>query len=256
MEQLKFSIGPYELFSSIIAGVPLSLAAFILYYPISSLRDLIPTIKNNSSFSILITLVMISYIIGGIQQGFTWQYFKITCNLLKKDYGHIGTSVMEKLGNMTRDEEQTNVGPLSFEGQVAALLVKKIGTPDTIAQIDERLMPYIRKRDFANASAAESYLAIHIMYRNLSFGFLVLTLVLVINIFRVQAHNFEQYLLPLLCAVASYVSLSRSVAFRRWRFREIILSFYYLANEEVLNNNDNIVGNMNDSAKDNKNNIR
>ena len=36
MDQFKFSLGPFELFSSIVGGVPLLIAGCLLYSPIES----------------------------------------------------------------------------------------------------------------------------------------------------------------------------------------------------------------------------
>ena len=66
MDQPKFSIGPYELFSSIIAGVPLLLAVVLIYRPISGLRDLIPTIRDSSTIPVAVTFILTVYILGGL----------------------------------------------------------------------------------------------------------------------------------------------------------------------------------------------
>ena len=74
----------------------------------------------------------------------------------------------------------------------------------------------------------------HIMHRGLSFGFLLLALTLVANIFRTPSISFEQIMLPLISLVLSLAAFRRAVSFRRWRYREILLSFYHLAVGEQL----------------------
>jgi hypothetical protein len=231
MEQLKFSIGPYELFSSVIAGIPLLLAGFMLYHPISSLRDLVPIIVANSSWSIFLTLGLLSYILSGMVQGVTWRFFKALCRVFKVDYGHIGNVVIDRMNRMARDQGKhpAEIVPKEFEDRLALLLLNRIGDPKKLSSVDERLMPYVRKYDSQSAAVAESYMAIHIMYRNLSFGFLVLALAFVVNFFRIKGNIFEQSALPLLCLASSYLSIERSAAFKGWRLREILLSFYHLA---------------------------
>ncbi|MEA5462741.1 hypothetical protein [Leptothoe sp. PORK10 BA2] len=67
MEQLKYSLGPFELFAAIIGGSPFVLAAILLYTPVASLADLVPVIQGNGSsggaVAIALTLVLLSYII-------------------------------------------------------------------------------------------------------------------------------------------------------------------------------------------------
>jgi len=58
MDQPKFSIGPYELFSSIIAGAPLLLTGILIYQPISGARELILNIKGASSLPIAVALIL------------------------------------------------------------------------------------------------------------------------------------------------------------------------------------------------------
>ena len=67
------------------------------------------------------------------------------------------------------------------------------------------------------------------MHRGLSFGFLLLALTLVANIFRTPSISFEQIMLPFISLVLSLAAFRRAVSFRRWRYREILLSFYHLA---------------------------
>jgi multisubunit Na+/H+ antiporter MnhB subunit len=69
----------------------------------------------------------------------------------------------------------------------------------------------------------------------LSFGFLVLALALVANIFRTPSVSFELVTLPLISLILCLSAFRRAVSFRRWRFREILLSFYHLAIGELQN---------------------
>jgi multisubunit Na+/H+ antiporter MnhB subunit len=73
------------------------------------------------------------------------------------------------------------------------------------------------------------------MYSGLSFGFLLLALALVVNIFRTPSISFEQTMPPLISIVLRLAAFRRAVSFRKWRYREILLSFYHLAVGEQQN---------------------
>ena len=77
MEQFKFALGPYELFASIVGGLPLTLAICLAYNPTTSLQDIISIIQGNFSTQIAIVFIFFSYILGGLVQGITWKYFLI-----------------------------------------------------------------------------------------------------------------------------------------------------------------------------------
>jgi hypothetical protein len=185
MEQFKYSLGPYELFSSIIGGVPILLASLILYNPIESLRDVVPIIKNNSSISIAVTFVLLSYILGGLTGRISWFYFLFLCKMLKKDYHYFGDLILRKKEKLENICGEIDINSLPFEERLTLFLIRKIGIPEKFDRIDERLMIYLRGRNAQSVSIADSYRATHIMYRGLSLGFLIMTAVLVINVLRV-----------------------------------------------------------------------
>jgi hypothetical protein len=110
MDQPKFSIGPYELFSSIIAGVPLLLAGVLIYRPISGVRDLIPTIKDTSSIPVAVTFILIVYILGGLSSFATWRYFLLLCRIFKMDYSYLGTTILKKMVKINPDLDKVTDG--------------------------------------------------------------------------------------------------------------------------------------------------
>jgi hypothetical protein len=236
MDQLKFSIGPYELFSSIIAGFPILFAIYILYKPMESLRDIVPIIRDNSSFSITITIITLSYLFGGLSTAFTWKYFLFICEIFKLDYSYMGKKIIEKMTKVENSHIEGDIESLDFEDRLIYLLIQKIGAVKRLSMLDARLISYLRVHSIQSASIAESHLAIHIMYRTLSFGFLLLSLVLIINLFRMATITFEQIILPIFSALLSFAAFRMAITFRRWRNREIVLSFYHLANGEYLKN--------------------
>src|SRR4030095_2363199 len=110
MDQPKFSIGPYELFSSIIAGVPLLLAGVLIYRPISGVRDLIPTIKDTASIPVAVTFILIVYILGGLSSFATWRYFLLLCRIFKMDYSYLGTTILKKMMKINPDLDKVTDG--------------------------------------------------------------------------------------------------------------------------------------------------
>ena len=55
MEQLKNSLGPYELFAAIIGGSPFILAGILIYHPVESLAELVPVIQGSGTVAISLT---------------------------------------------------------------------------------------------------------------------------------------------------------------------------------------------------------
>src|SRR5215510_124936 len=237
MDQPKFSIGPYELFSSIIAGVPLLLAGLLIYRPVSGARDFILTIKDTSSIPVAVTIILTTYILGGLSSFVTWRYFVLLCRVFKMDYSHMGNTVLQKMVKIKPDLVEARIESLEFEDRLTALLLKKFGLTENLNHLDARLTTYLRLYALPSTLVAESYMALHIMYRGLSFGFLVLALALVANIFRTPSVSFELVALPLISLVLCLSAFRRAVSFRRWRYREILLSFYHLAIGERQNPN-------------------
>ena len=243
MDQFKFSIGPFELFSSTMAGTPILFAIFLLYQPIVSLRDVIPVIRNNSIISIFVSLVIISYLLGGLCTVITWRYFLYICKIFKIDYSYLGMRIIEKMKKTKEVPTDLRIEGLDFEDRLIYLLIQKIGPVKRLSLLDARLISYLRLHSLQTVSIAESHLAFHIMYRTLSFGFLLLTFVLFTNIFRTAIFTFEQITLPIFSIVLSLAAFRMAVSFRKWRNREIVLCFYHLANgERVINGSKSIEG--------------
>jgi hypothetical protein len=236
MDQFKFSIGPYELFSSTIAGTPILFAIFLLYRPIESLREIVSVIRDNSSLSIAVTLVIISYILGGLCAAITWKYFLYICKKFKIDYSYLGMNILERMRKIEALSADVRLEALDFEDRLIYLLIDKIGIVKRLSLLDDRLISYLRLHSLQTVLIAESHLAFHIMYRTLSFGFLLLALVLFTNIFRTGIFTLEQITLPLFSIILSLAAFRMAVSFRKWRNREIVLCFYHLAYKESLSN--------------------
>ncbi|PZO60342.1 MAG: hypothetical protein DCF15_02325 [Phormidesmis priestleyi] len=237
MDQLKFSLGPYELFSSILGGMPLLLAFCLLYNPVSSIQELVPVVQKNSSIAIALSLLFISYILGGTVQSLTWRYFKLLCTLLNEDYRYFGNLIHEKENWLLQQGAQVDKSSLDFDGRLVLRLQEKTGISQENKFIESRVAAYLREHNRqASLSAAELHLANHIMYRSWSFGFCLLSVVLLINLFRTPTHPFEQWILPLLSLGFAYLTFFRALHFKRWNNRELLLGFYFAAGNEKIQN--------------------
>ncbi len=232
MNQLKFSLGPFELFASIIGGIPLLLAGVLLYHPVSGLHELVPIVQHNSSLAIAPALLFVSYILGGTFQRFTWYYFKAVCKIFRKNYFYFGNRLQDK-NKQLLSQVPANLPTLDFEDRLVLLVREKIGMPSKSSLLDTRLTAYLREHEKqATLSVAELYIATHIMYRTWSFGFCLLSGVLVLNLFRVSTRPLELWLLPIGALIFSYLTFSRALQLKRWNNRELLLGFYFAASAQ------------------------
>lgn len=215
--------------------MPLLLVFCLLYNPVSSVQELVPIMQKNSSIAIALGLLFTSYILGGTVQGVTWRYFKLLCTLLNKDYRYFGNLIHEKDSWLRQQGAQIDKTSLDFDERLVLRLQEKIGVPQDNKFIESRIAAYLREHNRqASLSAAELYLANHIMYRSWSFGFCWLSVVLLINLFRTPTHSFEQWILPLLSLGFAYLTFFRAFRFKRWNNRELLLGFYFAAENEQI----------------------
>ncbi|MGD1949615.1 MAG: hypothetical protein ACFB14_08215 [Leptolyngbyaceae cyanobacterium] len=228
MEQLKYSLGPFELFAAIVGGSPFILAGFLIYNPVASVVDLVPVIQSSGTVAISLTLIFLSYIIGGTIQGLSWRYFLFLCRLLKKDYFYFGNQLTERFQTLNKPEFNDSK-TLEFEDRLVIKLQEKIGIPKKMNWMDNRLKAYLRERNSPAVGAADTYVASHIMYRILSLGCLVLCGVSFMNSIRVM--SLELLLLTPLTGYLAYLMFLRSVSFKKWQNRTLILGFYFAATQ-------------------------
>lgn len=230
MDQFKFSLGPFELFAAIIAGIPLCLAGYLLYQPIDSLRGEWTIFQEGNLLAIAFLILSISYVVSSVVQGLTWQYFKRLSKFFGCNYRYFGDLIYQKQRQLQQMTKPIDINALGFEERLVFLLQEHIGIPKQLHWIDARIMAYMREHNKqATLSRADSHLAIHIMHRTWSFGFCVLSLVLLVNPFRVGHHSLELWLLPLVSLLLAYFSFSMALAFKRWHGQVLILGFYFTA---------------------------
>ena len=228
MEQLKYSLGPFELFAAIVGGSPFILTGFLIYNPVSSFADLVPVIRNSGTVAIALTILFLSYIIGGTIQGLSWKYFLCLCKLFRCDYMYFGTQLTDRdqaLQKMTPDQSYS----LEFEDRLVMQLREKIGIPKKLDWMDSRLKAYLRERNSPSVAAADTLIASHIMYRNLSLGCLLLLIVNLVN--SVRLSSLELLLIAPLIGYIAYLMFLRAVSFKKWQNRTLLLGFYFAATQ-------------------------
>lgn len=232
MNQLKFSLGPFELFASIIGGIPLLLAGVLLYHPVSGLHELVPIVQHNSSLAIAPAVLFVSFILGGTFQGITWNYFKALCKIFKQNHLYFGNRLQDK-NKQLRPQASASSPALDFEDRLVLLLREKLGMPPQSSWLDTRLTAYLREHNkHSTLSVADRYLSTHIMYRTWSFGFCVLSGVLMLNLFRAPTRPLELWLLPTGALFFAYLTFFQALSFKRWNSGELLLGFYFAASAQ------------------------
>ncbi len=237
MDQFKISIGPYELFSGFISGLPLLLSLHVWYFPLFDIKLLLGKILQNSSLVMVFLVIIISYMIGSLISGFTWAYFKTVYRvfrfMIKRKLGGIRHALLDGVEATASKISAEQFLALKFEDRLAYMVKRQYGSskPDWALH---RLKPFLREHSPAISIMADSYLAIHIMYRNLSFGFFVLALVLLRSVVMRGALLSEHVAYWLVVAIFSGAAFLRALSFSHWCDREILLGFYNVAIKRYL----------------------
>lgn len=230
MEQLKYSLGPFELFASIVGGSPFILAGFLIYNPVESLAELVPVIKSSGTVAIALTILFLSYIIGGTIQGLSWRYFLLLCRIFKKEYLYFDDEFAAR-DQTLQQQPPDALDSLKFEDRVVLKLREKIGIPKKLDWMNSRLKSYLREQNSPSVAAADTFIASHIMYRNLSLGCLVLCGVNLVNAIRLGA--WEPLILIPFIGYAATLMFWRSISFKRWQNRTLILGFYFSVTQDA-----------------------
>ena len=178
----------------------------------------------------LVALAFASYLLGGLAQGVTWTFFLALCNLFHRRLDYFPAEIL-----LSRDESQPELAhdidpkTLEFENRLRLLLHDKVGIPKKMNHLYSRVCSYLKENNRPSLITADLYQATHIMYRNISFGLVILSGVFLVNILRVGAASFEQLALFFGALVLSYIAFMRAVSFKRWHSREVLLGFYFAA---------------------------
>jgi hypothetical protein len=231
MKSLNFSLGPFEIFAGIIAGIPLFFACFLLYHPVGSLQDLVPIVRQNASVTIAFVILFFSYVLGGAVQSPSWRYFLLLCNLFHQNFNYFNRNLIKESNKRLLQAGMPLVlDELSFEDKLVLLLHKELDIQQQTVWMADRLKAYLREREKQSVlNDAERYLATHMMYRTWSLGFVAMSAVLFLNLFRVSSVTFELWMLPWGAIAFAFLTFYNAVKFKRWHSRELLLGFYFAA---------------------------
>jgi hypothetical protein len=228
MDQFKFALGPYELFASIIGGLPLSLAICLAYNPAMNLQNMLTILQSNASTQILLVLILVSYLLGGLARSITWKYFLRLCQIFHEDYRYFGNLFDNHVKPVEQIRQSGDLDTLDFEDKLILCLHEKIGKlPKGTYRLTTWLNSYLKEQNRPSAITSESYLATHIMYRNLSFGFLLIGVVTFLNLFRLRLFAVDVILVIVVAIALAYTAFRQAVSFKRWSERELFLGFYF-----------------------------
>ncbi|MGG6298167.1 hypothetical protein ACQ4M4_27555 [Leptolyngbya sp. AN02str] len=228
MELFKFALGPYEFFASILGGIPLVLVIFFIYSPNANFQDLLIVIQQDFSFQVIVVFAFFSYFLGSLVQDFTWKYFLFLCKTFHQNFDYFQKNELSRRYQALQESSMTLATPtLDFEDKLVLLLHDAVGIPTKINWLYLRLQAYLKERNRPAVIAADLYQASHIMYRNISFGLLLLGLVLLINLLRIRLFSWAQFTIALASIGFAYIAFLRAVTFKKWFSREVLYGFYF-----------------------------
>ncbi len=229
MDQFKFSLGPYELFSSIISGIPLLAAIYLRFLGDLSVESEPLSWMGDVSFTTVVIVAVLSYFTGAIMSGFSFKYFKLLSRIVKRDYRKTERTLLQELN--THEASSSSCNDEHFESRLAYLVRKQLGdTP--YRWVCPRLMPYLRKHAPHLGAHADQLMAQKTMLRNISFGFFVLAITLLIKVLVFDYTYVQIYIVSLICFYVAFFSFKRALTFRGWWARDILYSFYHVAYEQ------------------------
>ncbi|MEM1293610.1 MAG: hypothetical protein AAGH67_19270 [Cyanobacteria bacterium P01_H01_bin.162] len=227
MDQLKFALGPYEIFAGIIGGSPLVFAVFLIFNPAGSLQELFLIFKANLTTLLILLGAFFSYILAGSIQSLSWKYFAFVCDRLGRSYFYFGDMIMQKHAQLPVDKPLGAIADMEFEERLVLLLRDRIGIPKQQRWLDDRLASYLKAIGSQAPASAELHLANHIMYRNLSLGFILLAVAFLINLLRMQSSLLNQLIFMALLLFMAYTAFFRALSFKKWHNRELLMGFYF-----------------------------
>lgn len=229
MDQFKFSLGPYELFSSIISGVPLLVAIYLGFSGDFSVELEPLSWLGEVSFAAFITVAVLSYFTGAVMSGFSFKYFKMLSGIVKEDYRKTERKLLKELSTVA--VSNSSLEDEHFETRLAYMVKKQLGdTP--YRWVCPRLMPYLRKHAPHLGAHADQLMAQKIMLRNISFGFFVLAITLLVKVLVFDYGFVQLYIVSLICFYVAFFSFKRALTFRGWWARDILYSFYHVVYEK------------------------
>lgn len=221
MQRPQIQLGPFEAFAAIVGGLPFIAAAMLVYEPQTTPDEMFTALVSDATFASLVVLLLSSYIVGSVASATTYGYFTTVSKWLKLDYRYLRDGVLEDADRTV--ESQDEMGP-----SLTVLVARRLGSPGGPGRLDGRVAAYLLARNKHDAlKRADTHLAMHIMSRNLSLGFVLLAIALTINAAISSPPFVSSLLLILVSLVVAFGMIYRSVQYKRWNSRTLLLAFYF-----------------------------
>jgi hypothetical protein len=232
MNNFKYNLGPFEIFSNLLSGLFLMAGLCIIILPKSDFQELFSLFQSISVMPNLIVIIITGYIVGAGIGGFSYKYLKIACKIFRCDYISMENHLLKDINENQNKLTLTEFLELSFEKRLSYLVNQHVTFPK-LSHVNDYLLPFLREKCENVAIKSETFIASSIMYRNLSLGFLVTAIGLISCIIFSEAELFTFLITTAVCIGFAILLFFRSLKFKEWWSREILLGFYYKNLEEI-----------------------
>jgi hypothetical protein len=226
MDQLKFSLGPREIFSMLFSGIPLLLGIYVLMTPTNELSNVDLNALNNISITSFLAIIIASSILGGLISGITWNYFKIISKIFRIDYSKLEKKLLESFDEININIKKEEFLNLNYNKRLTYMIKQHIGPETKEPWANFRFLPYIREFGGSLINTIDYHNATHIMYRNLSFGFLIVIVTSIIRLLTSPSIFYIYLSIASVALILSIVAFLRAIVHRHWWVREGLNGFY------------------------------
>lgn len=226
MDQLKFSLGPHEIFSMFFSGIPLMLSIYILMTPANELSKVNLNVLNNISLTSFLGIIIASSILGGLISGITWIYFKVISRVFRVDYSKLEKKLLENFDTINIIINKEDFLKLNYNDRLTYMIKHHIGAGSKFPWANFRLLPYVRKVGGSIIDTIDYQIATHLMYRNLSFGFLLVSVTSIIRLLTTPSIFFIYLSIASIALILSIVAFLRAIVHRQWWVRDGLNGFY------------------------------
>ena len=103
------------------------------------------------------------------------------------------------------------------------MIKQRIGNPE-LSELNDYLLPKLRMNSGEIAAKTDSFIALSIMFRNLSLGFLLITSIIVLCAFLEKGISKLEISYSLFSLLLSVITMFRALTCRRWWARETLLT--------------------------------
>lgn len=231
MQQARILITPYELFSSAFGGVTIVMAIILMYSDITDFPSLYELMKTSITIKDIIVMFIASYLLGGLTAGITFRIYNFVRKIFKMNnkYYEINISNIQKFHEDLKVLSKQEFMQLQYLERLSYLLSKKVNNINSFYKSIISVIPYIRKQDLLSARSIDHHMAQHIMYRGISFGFILMAGVIAFKIYQLEVMSVDSIIFLFVILLGSVASFTKSHNFIRWHRREILNSFYQIA---------------------------